>query len=276
MQTGAQVILDRIEVPVELSDRLRLLTLEERPDERVVLAPGLERRVLDHAAKVLDPDQLPGVDEVRVDQSGIAARADNRPMDLVVTVDDRGLVLAARQLAVLLMQCLDVRQFCSARVFARKPDRECLERSLEHKVVKRSLEALAIGLACEHASAAELSHVEALHKKHRKLASGKDKSAVIHCNNEVHRAIVCASGNSALIDAHLINSRQLIRIQNLRGMVEHSALESWREHDAFVGPLLERQKTKAVAQLNRHFDTIEDHLRARLHSGDSRAARASA
>jgi len=46
-------------------------------------------------------------------------------------------------------------------------------------------------------------------------------------------------------------------------MVEHSALESWREHDAFVGPLLERQKTKAVAQLNRHFDTIEDHLRAR-------------
>src|SRR5882762_3286276 len=140
MQTGAQVILDRIEVPVELSDRLRLLTLEERPDERVVLAPGLERRVLDHAAKVLDPDQLPGVDEVRVDQSGIAARADNRPMDLVVTVDDRGLVLAARQLAVLLMQCLDVRQFCSARVFARKPDREFLERSLEYKVVKRILQ----------------------------------------------------------------------------------------------------------------------------------------
>ena len=143
-----------------------------------------------------------------------------------------------------------------------------LKDALDHLVLERSLEALAIGLACEHASAAELSHVEALHKKHRKLASGKDKSAVIHCNNEVHRAIVCASGNSALIDAHLINSRQLIRIQNLRGMVEHSALESWREHDAFVGPLLARQKTKAVTQLNRHFDTIEDHLRARLHSGD--------
>jgi len=38
MQTGAQVILDRIEVPVELCDCLRLLTREERPDERVVLA----------------------------------------------------------------------------------------------------------------------------------------------------------------------------------------------------------------------------------------------
>src|SRR3979409_39365 len=140
MQTGAQVILDRIEVPVELSDRLRLLTIEERPDERVVLAPGLERRVPDHAAKVLDADKLPGVDQVRVDQGGIAARADNRSMDLVVTVDKRGLVLAARPLAVLLMQRPDVLPRGSARVSARNPVRDGLERSLEHQVVKRILQ----------------------------------------------------------------------------------------------------------------------------------------
>jgi DNA-binding GntR family transcriptional regulator len=141
-----------------------------------------------------------------------------------------------------------------------------LKDALDHFVLERSLELLGIGLACEHASASELARVAALHKTHRKLASGKDKSAFIHGNNEVHRAIVCASGNSALMDAHLVNSRQLIRIQNLHGMVEHSTLESWREHDAFVAPLLERQKSKALAQLSRHFDTIEDHLRARLHS----------
>lgn len=141
-----------------------------------------------------------------------------------------------------------------------------LKDALDHFVLERSLETLAIGLACEHATPAELARIETLHKAHRKLASGKDGAAFFRCNNEVHRAIVCASGNTAVMDTHLINSRQLIRIQNLRGMVEHSAIESWKEHDAFVTPLLARDKKKAVAELNRHFATVEDHLRARLHS----------
>ena len=139
-----------------------------------------------------------------------------------------------------------------------------LKDALDHFVLERTLETLAIALACVNASDPELAGIDALHQQHRKLATLKDKAAFVRCNNEVHRAIVCASGNVALIDAHLINSRQLIRIQNLRGFVEHSALESWREHDAFMKPLLKRQKTKAVAELNRHFATVEDHLRARL------------
>ena len=143
-----------------------------------------------------------------------------------------------------------------------------LQDALDHIVLERALECLAIELACEHATALDLSRIEALHKKHKGLARGKDIAAIFHCNNEVHRAIVAASGNVPLVDAYLVNSRQLIRIQNLRGFVEHSAQESWLEHDSFVKALLQRQKTKAVAALNRHFDTIEDHFRARLHSQD--------
>jgi DNA-binding GntR family transcriptional regulator len=141
-----------------------------------------------------------------------------------------------------------------------------LEDALDHLVLERSLECLAIELACERATADELSRIEALHKKHKRLARSKDLSAFNHCNNEVHRAIVNASGNAPVMGAYLVNSRQLIRIQNLRGFVEHSPQESWLEHDAFVRALLERQKTKAVAALNRHFDTIQHHFRARLHS----------
>jgi DNA-binding GntR family transcriptional regulator len=141
-----------------------------------------------------------------------------------------------------------------------------LKDALDHFVLERALECLAIGLACEHASTKDLAHIEALHKTYQKLATGKDRSAFVRCNNEVHQAIVDASGNQALVASHLINSRQLIRIQNLRGFVEHSAQESWREHDAFIKPLLARQKTKAVAELNRHFNTVEHHLHARLHS----------
>jgi DNA-binding GntR family transcriptional regulator len=139
-----------------------------------------------------------------------------------------------------------------------------LKDSLDHIVLERALECLAIGLACEHALVEDLARIELLHKKHKKLAGGKNKVAIVRCNNEVHRAIVCASGNSAVMGAHLVNSRQLIRIQNLRGFVDHSPHESWKEHDAFVGALLERQRAKAVAALERHFDTVEHHLRARL------------
>jgi DNA-binding GntR family transcriptional regulator len=139
-----------------------------------------------------------------------------------------------------------------------------LKDALDHIMLERALECLAIGLACEHALDEDLARIESLHKKHKKLAGGKNKAAFVHCNNEVHRAIVCASGNQPLMDAHLVNSRQLIRIQNLRGFVDHSPHESWAEHDAFIGVLLERQRAKAVAALGRHLDTVEHHLRARL------------
>jgi DNA-binding GntR family transcriptional regulator len=139
-----------------------------------------------------------------------------------------------------------------------------LKDALDHIVLERALECLAIGLACEHALDEDLARIESLHRKHKKLAGGKNKAAFVHSNNEVHRAIVCASGNQPLMDAHLVNSRQLIRIQNLRGFVDHSPHESWAEHDAFIGVLLERQRAKAVAALGRHLDTVEHHLRARL------------
>ncbi len=143
-----------------------------------------------------------------------------------------------------------------------------LKDALDHFVLERALECLAIGLACDYASAGALAHIEALHRKYKKLVTGKDRSAFVRCNNEVHSAIVRASGSGPVVDAHLINSRQLIRIQNLRGFVEHSAQESWREHDAFIKPLLVRRKAIAVAALNRHFDTVEHHLRLRLQSND--------
>jgi DNA-binding GntR family transcriptional regulator len=139
-----------------------------------------------------------------------------------------------------------------------------LEDALDHMVLERALECLAIELACEHARDGELAHIQVLHQKHKKLAGGKSKAAFAHCNNEVHRAIVCASHNQPVMDAHLVNSRQLIRIQNLRGFVDHSPHESWAEHDPFISGLLERKRTKAAAALGRHFDTIEHHLRMRL------------
>ncbi len=143
-----------------------------------------------------------------------------------------------------------------------------LEDALSHIVLERALECLAIGLACEDARDDDLSRIASLHQRHKRLASSKEKAAFVRCNNEVHRAIVCATGNRPVMDAHLVNARQLIRIQNLRGFVEHSPTESWMEHDAFIEPLLQRQRNKAVSALGRHFDTIEDHLRARLDAKD--------
>jgi DNA-binding GntR family transcriptional regulator len=142
--------------------------------------------------------------------------------------------------------------------------------SLDHFSFLRAIECFAIELACENASDDVLSEISELHKRLHKLATAKDKSAFYHCNNEVHRAIVCAGGNQAVTDAHLINSRQLIRIQNLYGISEHPIQEALAEHDAFMKALLARQKKRAASELRHHFDTAEDNLRARLEAAISK------
>lgn len=144
-----------------------------------------------------------------------------------------------------------------------------LSDALDHFVLVRTIECLAIELACEKASDADLNAIEELQKKLHKLAKVKDKSAYFHCNNDIHRAIVCASGNQPLIDTHLINSRQLIRIQNLHGVSEHPAQEALNEHDGFLRAMLARQKKRAARLLQRHLHTVEENLRARLRAANS-------
>jgi DNA-binding GntR family transcriptional regulator len=144
---------------------------------------------------------------------------------------------------------------------------------IAHYVLLSALEVLAIELACDHASDAEIAEILATNEEMKQAGSGGDNSAFLHANNEVHRKIVQASGNDPLIETHKVVSRQIIRVQNLDGPLEHTIAESIDEHDEFLKALAARQKSKAVQTLRRHLKTVEDNLSRRLVPFSEAAAR---
>ncbi|MFC3052160.1 GntR family transcriptional regulator [Kordiimonas pumila] len=139
-----------------------------------------------------------------------------------------------------------------------------LELAISYYNILRVLETLAIELACDNASNAEIAEVEALNDQMKQYAYKEDSQAFFHANNEVHRKIVEISGNVPLADTHLVISRQIIRIQNLNGLLEHSLKESIDEHDETIAGLKKRDKEKASQSFSKHLKTVEDNLRSRL------------
>jgi DNA-binding GntR family transcriptional regulator len=133
---------------------------------------------------------------------------------------------------------------------------------LHHHTLLVALECLGIELACAAATEKELSAIRAKHEEESAAAAATDQSAAFRLNNELHRAVVLASHNQPLIDAHLVASRQIIRIQNVTGYLQPDM--PVHEHDAFIEPLLRRSKAQAVKGLKLHLATVEQNLRERL------------
>ncbi len=137
-------------------------------------------------------------------------------------------------------------------------------RILENFVLLRTLEILAVELACEHAEPADIQRILDTEATMKRSGAAGDQSAFLHANNEVHRLIVAASHNQPLIDAHTVVSRQIIRVQNLNGPLEHGLAESIDEHDRFLAALAARDKVTATRLLGSHLATVESNLRRRL------------
>lgn len=133
---------------------------------------------------------------------------------------------------------------------------------LDNHTLLVALECLGIELASAQASDAELKSIYKRHQAENTAAAAGDEAAAFQLNNELHRSIVVASHNRPLINAHLIASRQIIRVQNVTGYL-HPDLPV-HEHDAFIEPLMQRQAPAAVEGLRRHLATVEANLRRRL------------
>ncbi|MBL4588593.1 MAG: GntR family transcriptional regulator [Alphaproteobacteria bacterium] len=138
------------------------------------------------------------------------------------------------------------------------------EDSMQHYTLSKALEILGLELACDNATEDELDNIEFLHRKMQRLCEKKDLPGLLKINNEIHRAIVCASGNIPLIHTHLIIARHIIRIQNLNGAIEHSTEDAFAQHEAFMAPFLKRDKAKAVSAFKKHLSTVGNNLQQRL------------
>ncbi len=136
--------------------------------------------------------------------------------------------------------------------------------ALQNLALLRALELLAIRLAAEHASDEQIALVAEADATMTQAAANGDMQAFFKANNDVHRRIVLASGNTPLADAHLVTSRQLIRIQNLDGPLEHMVSEGVHEHHEIIVALKNHDADRAAALLGAHLATVEENLRARL------------
>jgi hypothetical protein len=97
VKANAQMMLNGIEMPSQSRNRLGTLAFEQGTDERVVFRPGFMRRVIDKTAQILDTDELPRIDQVRIHDGLVSARAHDCAMHLVIAMYEGGLALAARK-----------------------------------------------------------------------------------------------------------------------------------------------------------------------------------
>ena len=137
-----------------------------------------------------------------------------------------------------------------------------LSEVLDNHTLLVTLECLGIELACDAATDDELAAIKGLHDSESDAATMGDGASAYSLNDDLHRAIVVASHNRPLIDAHLIVARQMIRVQNATRSLQPNFPA--HEHDAFIEPLLGRAKRPAAAAMRRHLTTVEANLRQRL------------
>lgn len=135
---------------------------------------------------------------------------------------------------------------------------------MQHFELLRALEMLGVRLACRDAGPVAMERIVATDRAMARALEADDPHEFLRLNNLTHRLIVEAGGNAPLAQAHLLTSRQIIRVQNLNERMAHVAREGMHEHEEIVAALVARDEERAVSLFTEHLDTVEDNLRRRL------------
>jgi DNA-binding GntR family transcriptional regulator len=136
--------------------------------------------------------------------------------------------------------------------------------AVENMEIISALQTLAIRLACERASDQQLARIEELHSRMREYSERHEIVPFFGLNNDIHDAIVNASGNSALVSMHEHASRHITRLQKLSGAQEADPAISMAEHEAFINALLRRDAATASAAIETHLKTVTEQIRNRI------------
>ena len=140
--------------------------------------------------------------------------------------------------------------------------------AIENAEVVTALEVLAITLACERATAEQLEEIRRLHEQLRGCNEAHDIARYYKLNNAVHRAIVAASNNAALVAVHDGVQRHITRLQNLSGALEAITDNSFEEHEDFVAALLARDAKRAGAALQAHLASTTEKIKDRINASE--------
>ena len=142
--------------------------------------------------------------------------------------------------------------------------RPTLTDALENLEIVTVLESLAIELACEHANDEQLANIEQLNSKMRDHCERNEILDYYELNNEIHKAFVMASGNSALVSMHEHVDRHITRLQKLSGALKENPKGSMAEHERFISALLSRNASEAKAGLEAHLASVTEVIKKRI------------
>ena len=128
------------------------------------------------------------------------------------------------------------------------------ERIHELLQVLGAMEALGGRLAAENATEAEISEICALHYEMLAAFHRGDKLSYFKLNQQIHKNIIQASGNGALIETHAQLNARVYRfryLSNQRNELWHEAIE---QHEQIIGALEARDGELLQSLLTRHLD----------------------
>ncbi|MDJ0926677.1 MAG: GntR family transcriptional regulator [Gammaproteobacteria bacterium] len=135
---------------------------------------------------------------------------------------------------------------------------------LENMEIVMALASLAIRLACDCATDAQLVEIEELHARMHDHSERGEIVPYFELNNEVHMAVVKAGGNSALVSMYEHADRHITRLQNLSGALEADPELSMGEHDRFISALLKRDADAAGAAIEAHLSSVARIIKQRI------------
>ncbi len=140
------------------------------------------------------------------------------------------------------------------RRFSEKDIRDILD-------VLKTLEQLAARLTCAQASDAEIAEIADLHKQMLRLYADRNRLAYFKLNQEIHSAIVRASGNSALAQVHEQLQARIKRVRFIGNELPERWAGAVAEHEEMNLALLARDGEKLSEVLGRHLDKTLDRVR---------------
>lgn len=140
------------------------------------------------------------------------------------------------------------------RRFSEKDIREILD-------VLKTLEQFAARLTCAHARDAEIAEIVDLHNQMLRHYADRSRLAYFKLNQEIHSAIVRASGNSVLAHVHEQLQARIKRVRFIGNELPERWAGAVAEHEEMNLALLARDGDKLSEVLGRHLDKTLERVR---------------
>lgn len=127
--------------------------------------------------------------------------------------------------------------------------------------VLKVLEQESARLACRRASDEDIAAIVAVHQEMLRLYAERSRLAYFKLNQNIHSAIVQASGNAALAQTHERLQAQIRRVRFIGNEKPERWASAVAEHEEMIAALIARDSEQLAEVLGRHLDKTLDRVR---------------